>query len=164
TAERAELAQLSRRGTAQVRVFKRARVLQLMDQGWAVRQIPAATGLSRATVQRVRHRYEQGGLDQALYDRARPGAARRLTPGQTAQIVAMVCGPPPPGRARWTVRLVTSEALRRHLVVQVSRETIRKLLAAHELKPWRHKRWCVSELTEEFITRMEDVLDLYERP
>jgi putative transposase len=41
--------------------------------------------------------------------------------------------------ARWTVRLLTEEAIRRKLVPQVGRETIRVLLESHDLKPWREK-------------------------
>ena len=52
---------------------------------------------------------------------------------------AMVCGPAPVGQARWSVRLIATEAVRRKLVPQVGRETIRMLLESHDLKPWREK-------------------------
>jgi hypothetical protein len=55
------------------------------------------------------------------------------------RIVAMVCSPPPEGQARWTVRLVTEQAVKRKLVPRVGRETIRILLQSHDLKPWREK-------------------------
>ena len=51
----------------------------------------------------------------------------------------MVCSAPPEGRARWTVRLVAEEAVKRRLVACVGRETIRLLLLHHHLKPWREK-------------------------
>jgi hypothetical protein len=51
----------------------------------------------------------------------------------------MVCGKPPEGRARWTVRLVAEEAVKRKLVPRAGRETIRVLLESHDLKPWREK-------------------------
>jgi len=51
----------------------------------------------------------------------------------------MVCGSAPEGRARWTVRLIAEEAVKRKLAPQVGRETIRVLLESHELKPWREK-------------------------
>lgn len=51
----------------------------------------------------------------------------------------MVCAPPPEGRARWTVRLIAYEAVRRGLVPKVGRETVRELLLSHDLKPWREK-------------------------
>jgi hypothetical protein len=58
----------------------------------------------------------------------------------------------------------SEEAARRKLAPTVSRETIRILLQSHDLKPWREKSWCIAELDEEYIRRMEDVLELYERP
>ena len=51
----------------------------------------------------------------------------------------MVCSAPPEGQARWTVRLVAEQAVRRKLVPKVGRETIRVLLLDHDLKPWREK-------------------------
>ena len=53
--------------------------------------------------------------------------------------VAMVCAPPPTGYARWTIRVTTEEAKRRGIVADVGRETVRQVLAHHELKPWREK-------------------------
>jgi hypothetical protein len=61
----------------------------------------------------------------------------RLQESQKQRIIAMVCSDPPEGRARWTVRLVAEEAIKRRLVPSVGRETIRVLLLHHDLKPWR---------------------------
>jgi len=49
----------------------------------------------------------------------------------------MVCSAPPPGAARWTVRLVAEQAVHRTLVPRVGRETSRVLRQSHDLKPWR---------------------------
>jgi hypothetical protein len=76
----------------------------------------------------------------------------------------MVCGKPPEGRARWTVRLVAEEAVKRRLDPRAGRETIRVLLESHELKPWREKSVRVAELDRKYIERMEDVLAVYEKP
>src|ERR1039458_6649070 len=70
---------------------------------------------------------------------ARPGKQRALDVDQSQRIIAMVCGPPPQGMARWSVRLIATEAVKRKLAPQVGRETIRILLQSHELKPWREK-------------------------
>jgi putative transposase len=104
-----------------------------------MQDIPVAVGVGEITVRRVRRRYEQGGLEVALYDRPRPGGTARLSAKQEQRIVAMVCGPPPKGRARWTVRLITEAVIERGIAAQVGRETIRVLLQSHELKPWREK-------------------------
>ena len=101
--------------------------------------MPAAVGVGEATARRVRARYEAEGLFAALYDRPRPGGERLLTARQETKIVAMVCGSPPEGRARWTVRLTAQEAVSRGIVSEVGRETVRLLLRDHHLKPWREK-------------------------
>ena len=85
-------------------------------------------------------RYEEEGLGTALYEKPRPGKARALNEVQGQRIVAMVCGPPPEGRARWSVRLIAEEAVKRKLAPRVGRETIRILLQSHDLKPWREKK------------------------
>jgi transposase len=144
-------------------VVLRAVALCRLDEGCSASQVAAAARLTSKAVREIGRRYEDGGLEQALYERPRPGAAALLDDSQKQRIIAMVCSEPPEGRARWTVRLVAEEAVRRGLVAQVGRETIRLLLLHHDLKPWREKMWCVSELNEAYITRMEDVLATYER-
>jgi hypothetical protein len=52
----------------------------------------------------------------------------------------MVCGEPPAGQARWSVRLIVEQALKRKLVPKLGRETVRILLQDHDSKPWREKR------------------------
>ena len=73
----------------------------------------------------------------ALYERPRLGAAEVLAPADKQRIIAMVCADPPAGAARWNVRLITEQAVKRKLVDQVGRETIRVLLQRHDLTPWR---------------------------
>ena len=78
-------------------------------------------------------------MESGLYEKPRPGKRRRLDAGQSQRIIAMVCGPPPRGQGRWSVRLIAQEAVKRKLVARVGRETIRILLRSHDLKPWREK-------------------------
>jgi transposase len=95
--------------------------------------------LTAQAIRKIGHRYQQGGLERALYEKERPGAAALLEESQKQRIIAMVCSDPPEGRARWTVRLVAEEAVKRRLVPRVGRETIRILLLHHDFKPWREK-------------------------
>lgn len=138
-AERRRIETMLRGGIEAVRVVKRAQVLRLLDQGLAVPQTAAAVGLSGQAVRDIGWRYAEAGLQRALFDKPRPGQAPRLGPQQAQRIVAMICGPPPPGQARWSVRLITATAMQRRLVASVGRETIRMLLKHHDLKPWREK-------------------------
>ncbi len=80
----------------------------------------------------------QGGLERALHDKQRPGAAL-LGASEKQRIIAMVCSDPPAGRARWTVRLIAQEAVKRKLVLRAGRETIRVLLESHDFKPGRRR-------------------------
>ncbi|MGH9629537.1 MAG: IS630 family transposase, partial [Bryobacteraceae bacterium] len=112
----------------------------------------------------VGRRYQQGGMERALYEKQRPGAAEVLDESQKQRLIAMVCSSPPQGRARWTIRLVAEEAVKCKLVPRVGRETVRILLLSHDLKPWREKKWVVADLDDDYIGKMEDVLAVYERP
>ena len=151
-------------GVESIRVVKRAQSLRLLAAGQRSPEVGSAIGLTPKTVRNIGWRYARAGLQRALYDRPRPGASPLLTVGQKQQIIAMVCSDPPEGRARWTIRLIAEESIRRKLVPAVGRETIRILLQSHDNKPWRIKSWCVAELTPEYIRNMEDVLATYERP
>lgn len=128
-----------RKGRWSARMLRRARILQLLHQERTVKEAGDAVGAYPHTVRQVGWRYLREGLHAALHDRPRPGAERLLKPNEQNRVVAMVCGPPPEGRSRWSVRLVATEAVKRGVVDGVGRETIRVLLAEHDLKPWRKK-------------------------
>jgi putative transposase len=134
-----ELRKLLKGGVQQVRVVLRALALSHLGEGASAPQIAKMVPLTPQAIRRLGHRYEQAGLEGALYERQRPGAAEVLDTNQKQRIIAMVCSDPPEGRARWTVRLVAEEAVKRKLVPRVGRETIRILLLSHDLKPWREK-------------------------
>ena len=120
-------------------MLKRARVLELLHEGYALADVQRAVGIWPSTIRRVRRRYSEGGLSDALNERSRPGKKRLLTDRTASRIVAMVCSNPPRGCSRWSVRLIAAEAVRRGIVKRVGRETIRLLLVEHRLKPWRKK-------------------------
>ena len=67
------------------------------------------------------------------------GREKTVVVASTSNFIAMVCSDPPEGRARWTLRLIAEQAVKRRLVPRVGRETIRVLLLNHDLKPWREK-------------------------
>jgi transposase len=129
-----------RKGQESARVLRRASILRQLDDGQRVAQVATNAGVAGKTVRPIARRYEEEGLESALFEKARPGKQRVLDAGQSQRIIAMVCGQPPAGMARWSVRLIAEEAVKRKLAPQVGRETIRILLQSHELKPWREKK------------------------
>jgi transposase len=134
-----ELAELLSGGVQQVRVVLRALALRQLAEGGSPPQIAKVVALTPQAIRNIGHRYQHGGLESALFEKQRPGATAVLDNSQKQRIIAMVCSDPPEGRARWTVRLVAQEAVKRKLIPRVGRETIRILLLAHDLKPWREK-------------------------
>ncbi len=147
------------------RVIRRANILNCLHLGYASSQIAQILNVDPKTVTNVGNAYLEGGLDSALYDEARCGRPIDFDDRERSRIVAMVCSQPPRGFYRWTLDLIVEEAQKRQLVDgQISRETVRVILQEHDLKPWQEKMWCIAELNEEYIERMEDVLDVYQRP
>jgi transposase len=134
-----ELRKLLSGGVQQVRVVLRALVLLQLARHVSASRIADGIPMTPQAIRKVGHRYREGGLARALYDKKRPGAEELLEENQKQRIIAMVCSDPPEGFARWTVRLVAEEAVKRKLVPKVGRETIRVLLLHHDLKPWREK-------------------------
>jgi putative transposase len=139
TKDRKELQKLLSGGVQQVRVVLRAVALLQLAQGVSAPRIAGMVPLTAQAIRKIGHRYEEGGLERALYEKQRPGADTLLEDSEKQRIIAMVCSHPPEGFARWTVRLVAEEAIKRRLVPRVGRETIRILLLSHDLKPWREK-------------------------
>ena len=134
-----ELRQLLRAGMQQVRVVLRALALEQLSLGLTAPAVARIVHLTPQAVRRIGHRYRRGGLPSALYERPGRGAEPLLDTSEKQRIIAMVCSQPPPGYARWTVRLVAEQAVKRRLVPRVGRETVRVLLLSHDLKPWREK-------------------------
>ena len=138
--DRQLVAEMLRRGRESARVLRRASIVRQLDQGQKITQIAGNLGVVRKTVRTIARRYQQEGLESALHEKPRPGKARALDVNQSQRIIAMVCGSPPAGQARWSVRLIAEESVKRKLASKVWRETIRILLQDHDLKPWREKK------------------------
>ena len=136
---RSELSQLLKSGVLQVRVVLHALALVHLAEGARAPQVAKSTRLGAQTVRNLIRCYQQGGLEGALYEKERPGAAPIVDGEQKQRIIAMVCSDPPTGFARWTVRLIAEETVKRRLVPRVGREAVRILLVHHDLRPWREK-------------------------
>ena len=145
-ADRKRVGELLSGGVQPVRTVIRALVLRQMDQGRSTVEAGSAVGISAKAAWQIGKHYLEGGLERAIYDAPRPGQKPLLDAEQGQRIIAMVCGPPPEGCARWTVRLIAEEAVKRKLVGQVSPATVHILLRSHDLKPWREKNVVSSEV------------------
>ena len=150
--------------TKNKRVHNRAMALLLIDKGKSIVEIARLEILSESALKDVIRRYREGGVDLALFDRPRSGRPATFSSTDKQRIAAKVCGAPPSGRARWTIALLTADVATDNKIPTASRETIRLALHSHQMKPWLEKMWCVPKIDEEYVERMENVLDLYEKP
>lgn len=126
--ETARLRALTRKGTARARTIRRAQILLLAQAGQADAEIAQAVGAGRSTVERTRKRFAEAGLEAALCEKPRPGAARKLDGKQEALLVALACSVPPAGRKRWTMQLLADRLVVLHVVDALSDETVRRTL------------------------------------
>ena len=128
--ERSGLERLIRGGTSDARALRNARVLLKADgeDGWADERIAEALDVSARTVARVRRACVEEGLAYALRPPRKPRPPRKLDGEVQAHLVALCCGSPPAGHARWTLRLLAEKAVELELVESVSHEGVRQVL------------------------------------
>jgi transposase len=133
-AERAELRALLAAGGAPARIQTHARILLKCDGGgggprWSDPRVAEAVEVSARTVARVRERFATQGLAVALA-RKRPERVyrRKLDSAQEARLVAIACTEPPPGAARWSLRLLSKRLVELEVVEGISPETVRATL------------------------------------
>jgi transposase len=147
------------------RVIRRANILNCLHLGYPAGEIAQILQVDPKTVTNVGNAYQEAGLEAALFDEERGGRPIDFDDRERSRIVAMVCADPPQGCYRWTLDLIAEEAQKRNLIDgPISRETVRVILQEHDLKPWQEKMWCIGHLWPKYIQKMEDVLDVYERP
>jgi transposase len=127
-AERATLLGLIQKGKAAARKIRRAHTVLLAADGKTDAQIAEALHTGIATVERVRKRFVEEGLEAALTEKPRPGAKRKLDGKQEALLVALTCSTPPEGRRRWTMQLLANRLVELGVIEALSDETVRRLL------------------------------------
>ena len=121
--ERVRLRTLLRRGKASLRMVARARVLLRAEEGYTDAAIAAVLDVGTATVGRIRKRFVERGLEQALREQPRPGQRRKLSGKQEAHVIAVACTTPPEGHGRWTLRLLAGKVVELGFAPSISPET-----------------------------------------
>lgn len=135
TETRQRLEAITRNGHAPAKKIQHARVLLMSDANHPAgryhdQEIAQILGLHINTVARIRTRFVLHGEGPALErkQRATPPTRPKLDGPAEAQLVAICCSDPPPGRTRWTLRLLQKEMVGRQIVTSICCETIRKTL------------------------------------
>lgn len=128
--QRQALEALTNHGQAPARKIKHAQILLKSEQGWSDQQIMDAFGVGETTIWRVRRRFLEMGLEEALTRRPQSDRPekRKLTGPEEAHLIALACCAPPTGYERWSIRLLTKTAVALEIVAPVGRETVRQVL------------------------------------
>ena len=135
TEERQRLHDLIAAGKAAAQKLAHARILLKADAAdggpaWPDGRIAEALEVSPATVERVRQRFVEQGLEAALVRKPqdRPSRQRALDGRAEARLIALACSAPPDGRKAWTMRLLADKLVELDVVPAISDETLRRSL------------------------------------
>ena len=142
--ERAQLEDVVSKGKAPAYRIKHANILLNADAdgpAWKDEDIAQALHCHRNTVANVRQRLVEKGLEAALErkKRAKPPRQNLLDGEKEAKLIALGCSQPPPGHAKWTLRLLAEKLVALGIVESISHETVRQTL-----KKTTSNRICVS--------------------
>jgi transposase len=133
--EREWLTGLLSAGRRSALTITRARILLKADQAdggpaWEDAEIAQALDCGLRAVERVRRRFVERGLEQALgrKPQGRPSRQRKFDGAAEARLIALACSAPPAGRARWTLKLLADKLVELEVVESVCDETVRRTL------------------------------------
>lgn len=138
--ERSELDNLAKNGTTQAYRIKHANILLAIDaagQGWTDEKTAEAYRCNRNTVTNVRQRFVEQGFEAAMERKKQEQPSRKpiLDGEKEAHLIAVACGTPPQGRAKWTLQMLADRLIALEVVDSVSNQTVRRTLKKTNLSP-----------------------------
>ena len=132
--ERKQLTKIVKSGNMPARTILRANILLAVDrngkQPMTVQEAAIAFNTSATTVQNVRTRYGENGLDATIQRKKRktPPVEAKVTGDVEAHIIALACGDPPKGYAKWTLRLLADRSVKLGYVESISHTQVGRIL------------------------------------
>jgi transposase len=132
--ERESLETMTRSGKIPAKKFMHARALLLCDAGehgdpWKVADVADALGVTARTIEHLKRRFVEEGLQSALVRKPRTKPREVTFDGSfDARLTALACSEPPQGRKRWTVRLLADKAVELKITDSVSAMTVQRSL------------------------------------
>jgi transposase len=132
--KRQTLEELTKKGKAAARKINHALILLKADinqnnGGWDDETISQSLDVSTRTIERVRQRFVEEGLEKALSPRPKNSSKLRKIDGEAeARLIAMACSEAPTGYNRWTLRLLAEQMVVLEYVESISHESVRQVL------------------------------------
>lgn len=154
--QRQQLQAMVSRPSESAGLVRRARVILLSDSGVSGREIARRLDLSPEHVSVIRSRFRGEGV-AGLRERPKAGRKDHAVPAAIVErIVQLAMSPPPPGRSRWTTRLLARET-------GLTSGCVSNVLRRNDLKPHLVRTYKVSR-DPEFVAKVKDVVGLYLNP
>jgi len=133
--ERKTLGDLTSKGTQKSQKILNALILLDCDEGGfqtersTNEEIARVLHISMRKIDRVKKRFVEGGLDAALDKKVASRVYTKKTDGDfEAHLVALSCGEPPEGFARWSLRLLADKVVELNYIESISHESVRRIL------------------------------------
>jgi hypothetical protein len=131
--ERTSLEALVSKGKCNARKLVHAQILLKVDANgpkWVDERAAEAFSVHTNTIRSIRERFVMEGLESALNRKkqCRPSCQRKIDGAAEARLIAIACGEPPEGRARWTLRLLANRLVELQVFESISHETVRQTL------------------------------------
>ena len=144
--ERQRLEQMVRVGRSAAWRIRRANVLLAVDESdegpkLKDHEAPRVLGVSVRSIESLRKRFVEEGLEASLArkQQARPGVERMFDGEKEAKMIAIACGPKPPGRSRWTLQLLANRVVELKIVERCSITSRCFTIVCGCTRPWATK-------------------------
>jgi len=106
------------------------------DKKWKDEQIKVAYGLSLRTIERLRKRFVEKGMQTALYGNKTEYVKEKIFDGRVeSYLVSLRCEPVPHGYSRWSLRLLADKMVELEYVENISYESVGQILKKTKLSP-----------------------------
>ena len=165
------LKSLSKTRTIQAQVVDRARILLYKADGVSFDDIAARLNISKRTVRLCISKFNNGGLDAALFDAKRSGRPAEVSDDAKAWIINFACQRP--ADLGYSQELWTLAKLHKHIqqhaqqagfprLTTITKAYVQKLLQDNQIKPFKIKYYC-EKRDPDFESKMHEVLVVYKQ-
>lgn len=138
--ERKSLCDIVQRGSHKSRKVLNALILLNCDQGAFQdrrnknEDVASVLKIGMRKIDRIKKQFVQEGMEVALNGRKSQQVYKKKIDGEIeAHLLALSCGKPPEGYARWSLRLLADKAVELHYIDSISYETVRRTLKKTKL-------------------------------
>jgi len=169
--QRKYLERQTRARTIQAQTVNRARILLLRAEGISIDKIADKVGINRCSVMLCLKKFQEGGVENALFDAPGRGRNSEITDEEKAWIINIACQKPVDlgySAETWTRVLLTKHVNKYaeeagHLRLStISQSKVRTILEEAEIKPNKITYYCENR-DPDFEQKMHNVLLVYKQ-